>query len=173
MHYRGLQDFKAMSIQTWSYIGSSNQNDMFRSLSLLTALLCVSVWSMAQTEEPQEPMTIVDTMPVWGTCPESAGEGFMHPSRSCTDQAIIDFVVSELKYPKKARRKGIEGEVGVKFVIEKNGEVGEASVVTSVSPLLDAEALRVVQAMPVFRPGTHRGKPVRVMFHLPFNFALN
>ena len=63
--------------------------------------------------------------------------------------------------------------VGVKFVIEKNGEVGEASVVTSVSPLLDAEALRVVQAMPAFRPGTHRGKPVRVMFHLPFNFALN
>ena len=128
---------------------------------------------MAQTEEAQEPLTIVETMPVWGTCPESAGEGFMHPSRECTNQAILDFVVSELKYPKKARRKGIEGKVVVKFVIEKNGEVGEAAVVTSVSPLLDKEALRVVQSMPPFRPGTQRGKPVRVMFHLPINFALN
>ena len=128
---------------------------------------------MAQTEEPQEPMTIVETMPEWGTCPESAGEGFMHPSMSCTDQAIMDFVMAELKYPKKARRKGVEGKVVIMFVIEKNGEVGEASVVTSVSPLLDQEALRVVQAMPPFRPGTQRGKPVRVMFHQPFNFALN
>jgi len=39
--------------------------------------------------------------------------------------------------------------------------------------LLDEEALRVVQTMPPFRPGIQRGKPVRVMFHLPFNFALN
>lgn len=140
-------------------------------LSLLVLTLPCAV--MAQTEEPREPLTIVETMPEWGTCPESAGEGFMHPSRECTEQAIMDFVVSELKYPKKARRKGIEGKVVVKFVIEKNGEVGEASVVSSVSPLLDEEALRVVQAMPPFRPGTQRGKPVRVMFHLPFNFALN
>lgn len=85
----------------------------------------------------------------------------------------MDFVMAELKYPKKARRKGIEGKVVIKFVIEKTGEVGEATVVTSVSPLLDEEALRVVQTMPPFRPGTQRGKPVRVMFHLPFNFALN
>lgn len=140
-------------------------------LSLLVLTLPCAV--IAQTEEPQEPMTIVETMPEWGTCPESAGEGFMHPSRECTEQAIVDFVVSELKYPKKARRKGIEGKVVVKFVIEKNGEVGEASVVTSVSPLLDQEALRVVRAMPPFRPGTQRGKPVRVMFHLPFNFAFD
>lgn len=140
-------------------------------LSLLVLSLPCAI--MAQTEESQEPMTIVETMPVWGTCPESNGEGFMHPSRECTEQAIVDFVVSELKYPKKARRKGIEGKVVVKFVIEKNGEVGEASVVTSVSPFLDEEALRVVQSMPPFRPGTQRGKPVRVMFHLPFNFALN
>ena len=144
----------------------------FRILLSLLALTLPCAF-MAQTEEAQEPMTIVETMPEWGTCPEGAAEGFMHPSRECTEQAIIDFVVSELKYPKKARRKGIEGKVVVKFVIEKNGEVGEASVVTPVSPLLDEEALRVVQAMPPFRPGTQRGKPVRVMFHLPFNFALN
>jgi TonB family protein len=137
---------------------------------LVLALPCAF---MAQTEEAREPMTIVETMPAWGTCPDNAGEGFMHPSRECTEQAIADFVISELKYPKKARRKGIEGKVVVKFVIEKNGEVGEATVVKSVSPLLDQEALRVVQSMPPFRPGTQRGKPVRVMFHLPFNFALN
>ena len=144
-------------------------------LQILLPLLVLSLpfAIMAQTEEPQEPMTIVETMPVWGTCPDNAGEGFMHPSMSCTDQAIMDFVLAELKYPKKARRKGVEGKVVIKFVIEKNGEVGEASVMKPVSPLLDQEALRVVQSMPPFRPGTQRGKPVRVMFHLPFNFALN
>ena len=136
-------------------------------------VLAVPCAVMAQTEETQEPMTVVETMPVWGACPDNSGGGFMHPSRECTERAIADFVVSELRYPKKARRKGIEGKVVVKFVIEKNGEVGEASVVTSVNPLLDQEALRVVQSMPSFRPGTQRGKPVRVMFHLPFNFALN
>ena len=144
-------------------------------LQILLPLLVLSLpfAIMAQTEEPQEPMTIVETMPVWGTCSDNAGEGFMHPSMSCTDQAIMDFVLAELKYPKKARRKGVEGKVVIKFVIEKNGEVGEASVMKPVSPLLDQEALRVVQSMPPFRPGTQRGKPVRVMFHLPFNFALN
>jgi len=140
-------------------------------LPLLVLALPGVVW--AQTQEDPEPIAIVETMPAWGTCPDNAGEGFMHPSMSCTNQAIMDFVMAELKYPKKARRKGIEGKVVIKFVIEKTGEVGEATVVTSVSPLLDEEALRVVQTMPPFRPGTQRGKPVRVMFHLPFNFALN
>jgi TonB family protein len=143
--------------------------------SFVTLLCCMalSCGILAQIEEDQEPLTVVESMPVWGTCPDSAGEGFMHPSRECTEQAIADFVVAKLKYPKKARRKGIEGKVVVKFVVEKNGEVGDVLVVHSVSPLLDQEAVRVVQAMPAFRPGTQSGKPVRVMFHLPFNFALN
>ena len=75
-------------------------------------------------------------------------------------------------YPKKARRKGIEGRVIVKFIVEKDGEVSDVKVVKGAHPMLDDEAQRVVESMPAFLPGMQRGKPVRVSYHLPFNFSL-
>lgn len=137
--------------------------------------LFVSVACSAQDSPEQEediPVAIVETLPAWHGCPSDAAVA-PDEVRTCTEQAIANFVVSNLVYPKKARRKGIEGRVIVKFIVEKDGAVGEVNVVKGVHPMLDDEAQRVVESMPDFQPGMQRGKPVRVSYHLPFNFSLN
>ena len=60
----------------------------------------------------------------------------------------------------------------VTFVIQKDGSVTEARIARSVDPELDAEALRIVKAMPNWTPGTQDGKPVNVRYTIPVVFSL-
>lgn len=85
-------------------------------------------------------------------------------------QALRQFVANEMTYPEEARKLGIEGKVFVKFAVEKNGQVGRVSVARGVHPLLDKEALRVVNAMPAWAPGKQGDHPVAVWFTLPIDF---
>ncbi len=85
---------------------------------------------------------------------------------------MMSFLQKNIKYPAEAKEKGMEGRVLVQFVVEKDGSIVEPKVVKSVSPELDAEALRVVQMMPKWKPGQQRGKNVRVQFTLPVLFKL-
>lgn len=90
-------------------------------------------------------------------------------------QAMIDintYMQSNLRYPEKAIESGIHGRVLVRFVVEMDGSVSNVEIRNSVSPALDSEAIRVVTAMPKWNPGMQNGKPVRVYFNLPINFAL-
>ena len=88
------------------------------------------------------------------------------------EEALMDFIRQETRYPKAARDKGIQGRVFVQFVIDTAGQVIEARILRGVHALLDEEALRVINAMPDWSPGTQRGKPVRVSYNLPINFQL-
>ena len=87
-------------------------------------------------------------------------------------QELMKYLQKEMKYPKEAQDKGIQGRVVVQFVVNKDGSICEANVVKSVDPLLDAEALRVINAMPHWTPGKQRGEPVRVRFTIPVAFHL-
>ena len=81
--------------------------------------------------------------------------------------ALGKFVKDNLRYP-KGYTDG--GRVIVQFVVDHDGTVADATVVRSVSPELDAEALRVVRSMPRWKPGTQDGKAVAVRFTLPVLF---
>ena len=59
------------------------------------------------------------------------------------------------------------------FVVEKDGSITDAEVLKPVDPLLDAEALRIVNMMPKWTPGKQRGKEVRVRFTIPVTFRLS
>lgn len=87
--------------------------------------------------------------------------------------ACMNFLARNMRYPKKAFIKGEEGRVIVQFVVNRNGNLSDISIVQSVSPSLDAEARRVIKSMPKWKPGTQNGKPVRVRFTLPLVFKLN
>lgn len=78
----------------------------------------------------------------------------------------------QVKYPMIAQENNIQGKVFVQFVIEKDGSVSDVKVARSVDPSLDKEAIRVVKAMPKWKPGKQRGKPVRVSYTVPINFQL-
>ena len=88
-------------------------------------------------------------------------------------EEMMKFLQQNIKYPKEAQEQGKQGRVIVQFVVNKDGSITGDSVVRSVDPLLDAEALRVVRSMPNWTPGKQKGKPVRVRFTLPVTFHLN
>ena len=87
-------------------------------------------------------------------------------------EGMMTFLANTVKYPKEAMEKGLEGRVLVRFVIEKDGSVSEPKVVRSPNEELDAEALRVVKAMPKWTPGKQNGRVVRVNYTIPVTFKL-
>ena len=86
---------------------------------------------------------------------------------------MANYLSENIKYPEEAKDNGISGRVFISFVIEKDGSVNEVKIMKSVDPLLDNEAVRVVKAMPKWKPGTMKGKPVRVNYVLPISFKLD
>lgn len=88
------------------------------------------------------------------------------------DVALMNYVRDNLKYPEEAMKAGVLGRVVVKFVVSADGSVASPEVIRSVSPELDAEAIRVVESMPRWTPGTVDGKPVDTQFTLPVFFRL-
>lgn len=89
------------------------------------------------------------------------------------DAALLDFLMQNTKYPVEAKNKGIEGKVFVSFIIKKNGKVSDVSIIKGADALLDAEAMRVVKAMPDWKAGESDGKKVDVQYQLPLNFKLD
>ena len=88
------------------------------------------------------------------------------------EDALRKYLIEHTKYPKNARKNKISGTVNVLFVIDENGEIGDVLVSNSVDPTLDKEAIRVVKNMPNWIPGKIRGKPVKSVQPLWFDFAL-
>ena len=77
-----------------------------------------------------------------------------------------------LKYPRQAVEEGIQGKVLVDFVIDEKGKVKDAKVVKGVHPLLDDEALRVINASPDWKPGKVGGRKVKSEMSLYVEFRL-
>lgn len=88
------------------------------------------------------------------------------------DQERINFLMQNLKYPKAAREAGHEGTVFISFVVAKDGSIHNITLLRGVSPELDAEAVRVIELMPDWIPGSHRGEAVNVQFNMPIRFVL-
>lgn len=86
--------------------------------------------------------------------------------------ALLQYLKKSIKYPVIAQENGIQGRVTCTFVVEKDGSVTDVQVARGVEPSLDREAIRVINAMPKWKPGKQRGKPVRVKYTLPVTFRL-
>lgn len=86
--------------------------------------------------------------------------------------ALMNWLRDHIKYPENAYRNNIEGRAVVRFIVEKDGSIGDVEVVTDVHPELAEEALRVVKAMPKWEPGKNNGIPVRSFFNLPITFRI-
>lgn len=84
--------------------------------------------------------------------------------------SLMRYLSRNVKYPVEAEENGIQGSVITTFIVEKDGSISEVEVKKSVFPALDAEAVRVVKAMPKWNPGKQNGKPVRVQYTIPVSF---
>ena len=87
-------------------------------------------------------------------------------------QALMKWIGENVRYPVAAQEAGVQGRVICQFVIQADGTVGETKILRGVSPELDAEALRIVKAMPAWTPGMQDGQAVNVRYTLPVTFRL-
>jgi TonB family protein len=85
---------------------------------------------------------------------------------------LMKFLSMTVKYPEAAEKAGTQGRVIASFIVEKDGSISGAKVVKNVSEELDAEALRVINAMPNWTPGKQKGQAVRVKYTIPISFRL-
>lgn len=86
------------------------------------------------------------------------------------DEGLISYLQKNIRYPKKAIKKEVEGTVNVEFIVNENGSISKAKVVKRIGSGCDEEALRVIKAMPKWAPGTQDGKKVRVYYTIPITF---
>lgn len=87
--------------------------------------------------------------------------------------ALMKWLGENLIYPPSSLERGAKGRVMVKFVVRSDGSIGDAEIVKSVDPDLDAEALRVIKKMPRWIPGENNGFAVNTWFTLPITFNFN
>ena len=87
-------------------------------------------------------------------------------------EALMKYVSENIHYPADAQKKGIQGRVICNFIVRKDGSIADVKVVRGVDPLLDKEAIRMINSMPKWQPGMQRGKVVDVRFTLPIVFRL-
>ena len=139
---------------------------------LAIALLAMNSTAMranVQKEEVREAQTVKKAAPdnkVYEACEQM-------PSYVGGQPELMRYLIENVRYPKAAVEAKQQGRVVVQFVVEKDGAISRVKLLKSVTPLLDAEAIRVVKAMPKWNPGKKDGKLVRVRYALPVSFKLN
>ncbi len=133
-------------------------------------------WTPPQNPEMNEPFTaevvakfalpdkvkVAETFVVVEEMPEFPGG----------DQALFKYLYENLKYPDEAKAQGIQGKVILRFVVTAEGKVADVTIVRSVHPLLDEEAVRVISGAPDWIPGKQRGRPVDVYYSVPISFSV-
>jgi TonB family protein len=133
---------------------------MFKHLIFYCLLFfSLSAASQTDTSKKEEPLLFVDEMPEF-----PGGQDNMNK-----------FIQKNVKYPKTELELGVEGTVYINFVVEKLGHISNVRVIRGIpcGEGLEAEAMRVINSMPNWKPGKQSGKYVRVQFSIPIKFTLS
>ena len=136
---------------------------------LAAALLLASNISCTSTETQEANTEVMESRAVEGEVFQVVEEMPEFPGGMAE---CMKWLAQNIKYPAEAQEKGIQGRVIVQMVVEKDGTITHAKVVRGVDPLLDTEALRVVNSSPKWKPGKQNGEAVRVKYTLPIMFRL-
>ncbi|MBO4372415.1 MAG: TonB family protein [Bacteroidales bacterium] len=116
----------------------------------------VEVAPVEEEEEEAAPFVIVEDMPEF-----KGGE-----------KALLKYIAEHVVYPEIAKENDIQGTVYVKFVINEKGKVTNVGLLRGVDPLLDKEAIKVIESLPDWKPGKQSGKNVKVSMQVPIKFQL-
>lgn len=133
---------------------------MKKAIVLIALAIFCSGYTIAQTTEEE----VVELINYVEKQPEFPGG---------TD-SMFAFIQRNIRYPEEAKMSGIEGRVFVTFVVEKDGQVSDAKILRDIGGGCGEEAIRVVNIMPKWLPGSLRigGEPARMQFNLPVMFKL-
>ncbi len=124
--------------------------------SLETTRKPVAMKAQQEPQEEEEIFMVVEEMPAF-------------PGG---DTALANYLYRNIEYPAEAVENGTEGKVYVSFMVAKDGKIKNVRILRGIGHGCDEEALRVIRAMPDWKPGKQRGKPVRVQVNLPIVFEM-
>jgi len=88
------------------------------------------------------------------------------------EEALMEYLRDNIKYPQLAREKNIQGTVFIQFIVRSNGRISGIRVLRGIGGGCDEEAIRVIENMPLWIPGSQNGKHVSVEFNIPIRFIL-
>jgi len=127
---------------------------------------------LIEKEDRKEKFKVVERMPMFknANCETLTDE---EERKKCGETEMLKFIYSNIKYPRLARREGVEGLALVGFVVDKEGKVTERKVYRGLCLDVANEVSRIVDMMPDWTPGTQKGEPVKVWFNLPVKFKLH
>jgi len=142
---------------------------------LLFSCVCYSANAQDSNEgidiqELKERKVVVEQMPDYDEKPFVTVEQM--PQFNGGNQAMMEFIKNNIKYPEIAKENGVEGRVVLRFVVDRIGKIRDIQVIRSLEKSCDAEAIKLVKSMPDWIPGKQNGREVRVYFTLPVTFRL-
>ena len=134
----------------------------------------ISIVSVDQDRELPPPPVIVQPVQTVEEPEDQIFEIVENPAVPPTGDipSLLKWIANHIEYPQSALDNNIQGKVVLRFVVEKDGSIGDVVVARKVDPALDKEAVRVLKSMPKWKPGKQRGKAVRSYFTLPIAFVL-
>ncbi len=116
---------------------------------------------------------VVEQMPRFPGCED---KGTDKEKEECAKGKMLEFIYKNLKYPAIARENGVDGQVVLQFVVDKDGSITETKIVRDIGAGCGAAAEAVVNSMnsmgAKWTPGKQRGRPVKVLYTLPVKFKL-
>ncbi len=145
---------------------------MYKS-KLLCAVLIVAGIQFAHSQSANDPTRYVTGN---SAKPDSTNEIFTiveeMPYYVGGEDALKQFLIKNIAYPQSAIKDSVMGKVFVNFVVNEEGKIENAKILRGLTDDINAEALRVINMMPTWKPGVQRGKPVKVAYNLPISFQL-
>ena len=132
-------------------------------------LLLLIFSSTLLSQEKEFDFDSVERIPIYPGCEVDMKNQQL---RNCFQKKIQTHIIKNLRYPKIAQRRKIEGRVFVQFIIGTGGYIDKIRA-RGPDPVLEAEAKRIVSLIPKLRPGRVNGKAVRVPFSIPITFRLS
>jgi len=149
-------------------------------LMLLSNMEAVARLSKSATEnimaEIEMPVITTDVMSQSAVLQNDTSQVFTiveeQPRFPGGEAELLKFLNENMKYPEDAKNGRIQGRVICSFIVNKDGTASDVQVTRGVHPSLDAEAVRVLQAMPRWTPGKQKGEVVRVRYNVPVVFRL-
>lgn len=116
------------------------------------------------------PFSVIEDVPIFPGCEKEKKKG-AKALRDCFNEKMNKHIRKHFQYPEIAQEMGIQGRVSVRFVIQKDGSIGQVQM-RGPDKNLEKEAARIIGKLPKMTPGKQRGRAVRVPFSLPITFRL-
>jgi len=122
-------------------------------------------WKELYRKENLVPFAYADKVPVFPGCEDDAN------ASDCFQKMMQSHIRKNFRYPDEAQKQGIQGRVGIMFTIDEQGNITNIRK-RGPDPLLENEAVRIIEKLPKMKPGEYEGQPVRVPFSIPITFKL-